>query len=235
VISRVALQHDGVESAVDGCERVRPLDERRLHPHVDSVTDERRDADEPDHHPKPGGGGDVRRLDRRDAPAIDVLEEDARAEGDGREDRHLRRRVGPADVVGRVGLREPESLGLRESLRVRASALHLREHEVRRSVDDAENPVHVRRHERLPQDLHDRDGRADRCLEAKLDAGLGRDGEELRAVPGHELLVGGDDRLAGAQQLAHVAARRLDSAHHLGNHRDLGIVPDRGEVAGEDA
>ena len=44
-------------------------------------------------------------------------------------------------------------------------------------------------------------------------------GEQLLAVAGQQLLVGRDDRLARAQQLEHVAAGRLDAAHHLGHDR----------------
>ena len=72
-------------------------------------------------------------------------------------------------------------------------------------------------------------------LEAELHACLGGCCEELGATLGDELLVRRDDRLAGGEQLEDVAARRLDAAHHLGNEADRGIVPDRGRVGRQHA
>ena len=66
---RVALQHHGVEGAVDGRERMRAVDERGLHADVDGVVDERRHADEPHDHAELGGRRDVRGLDLLDARA----------------------------------------------------------------------------------------------------------------------------------------------------------------------
>ena len=50
--------------------------------------------------------------------------------------------------------------------------------------------------EALLDHADDRDHAGDRRLEAQLDAGLAGDREELVAVLGEQLLVGGDDRLA---------------------------------------
>ena len=47
---------------------------------------------------------------------VDVVELDARVEGDRREDRHLRGRVGAGDVVGGVGLRVAARLRVGERL-----------------------------------------------------------------------------------------------------------------------
>jgi hypothetical protein len=47
------------------------------------------------------------------------------------------------------------------------------------------------------------------------------------------LLVGGDHRLARAQELANVAAGRLDAAHHLGDYVEAGVIAQRGEVVGQ--
>jgi hypothetical protein len=90
--------------------------------------------------------------------------------------------------------------------------------------------MHVRDDERLAQDLDHRDRRAHRRLEAKLHPALGRSGEELGAAARDELLVRGHNRLARAQELEHVPARRLEPAHHLGDDRDLGVVANLGEV-----
>ena len=67
--------------------------------------------------------------------------------------------------------------------------------------------MHVRDDEGLAQDLDHRDRRADRRLEAKLDARLRCSREELGATPRDELLVRRDDVLAGTQEIQHVVRR----------------------------
>ena len=89
--------------------------------------------------------------------------------------------------------------------------------------------------ERLAQHLDDGNRRADGRLEAQLHAGVGRDREEVGALARDELLVRGHDRLAGAEQLADVAARRLEPAHHLGDDVDRRVVADRREVGRQHA
>ena len=90
--------------------------------------------------------------------------------------------------------------------------------------------MHVRDDERLAQDLDHRDRRADARLEAQLDAAGRRGREELGPAPRDQLLVGRDDVLAAAQQLEHVAAGRLDAAHHLGDDGDRRVVRDLLEI-----
>ena len=51
-----------------------------------------------------------------DALVADVVDVHRRAEREAREDRHLRRGVGAADVVGRVGLGVAQALRLGERL-----------------------------------------------------------------------------------------------------------------------
>jgi hypothetical protein len=63
--------------------------------------------------------------------------------------------------------------------------------------------------------------------------GLGR-AEELLAVPREQLLVGRDHRLARLEEREHVLARRIDPAHDLGDDRDRGVVPQAGEVGGQE-
>ncbi len=98
-----------------------------------------------------------------------------------------------------------------------------------------EHAVHVRHDERLAQHLDHGDRGADGGLEAELHTARCRRLEELRAATGDELLVGGHDRSAGAEQLEHVASGRVDSAHHLGHDLDRRVVEDRPEVVGEHA
>ena len=72
-------------------------------------------------------GADVARHDRLDAFVLDVVERDPRAEGDRRENRHLRGGVRAGDVLGRVGLGEAEPLRLGEGVLVgRAPSIFVR-------------------------------------------------------------------------------------------------------------
>ena len=184
VISRIAspCSITALNAPVDLGERMLPVDERRADAHVDVAVDEPRRADEADHHLELARGGDVERVDRRRSRRTSTSASSyARVERDRREDRHLRRRVGAGDVVGRVGLGEAARLRLGERLVVGRAGLHLGEHEVRRAVDDPEHAVDVRDDERLAQHLDHRDRRADARLEPQLHAGARRRREELGA------------------------------------------------------
>ena len=169
-------------------------------------------------------GADVILRDGLDALDGDPVERHPRPEGDRREDRDLRRRVQAADVVRRVRLGVAEPLRLGERLVVRAAGVHRGEDEVGRPVDDPDDPVDVRHDERLAEHLDHRDRGADRRLEAELGTRRGRRCEELRAAARDELLVRRDDRAARPEEREHVCARRVDSAHHLGDDPDRGIV-----------
>ena len=175
--------------------------------------------------------GDLLVADRLDALHVDPVERHAGAEGDGGEDRHLRGRVEAGDVLGRVGLGEPESLRLGQRVAVAAARLHLREDEVRRAVDDAEHAVDVRHDERLAQHLDHRDGRADGRLEAQLHSAGRRCLEQLGALPGHELLVRRHHRRcrgAAARARSRRPGRRRPSPRpRAGSTGRRGSPPDR--------
>ena len=211
------------------------VDERRLDAHVVSTVDEPCRTDQPHDHLELARRGDVDRVDLGDPGVVDVLERDARVERDRREDRHLRGGVGAGDVVGRIRFRVPACLRVRERLRVRRAAFHLREHEVRRAVDDPEHAMDVRDDERLPQHLDHRDRRAHARLEAKLHAARRRGGEELRRAASDELLVGGHDVLAALEQGEDIRPCRLEPAHRLGDDGDRRVVRDLVEVGREQA
>src|SRR5581483_5536893 len=57
----------------------------------------------------------------------------------------------------------------------------------------------------------------------------------IRALARDELLVRRDDRLTRAQQLANVAAGRVEAAHHLGDDVDPLVVAERREVVRQHA
>ena len=146
---RVALEHHRVERTVHGGERMVAVDECRLHAHVEPFVDERRRAHQPDRHSELARGLDVLRSHRLDALAQHVVGRDARAEGDCREDGHLRRGIGARHILGRVGLGVAEPLRLCQRLAVVGARLHARQDEIRRSVHDAEHAMDVRHDERL--------------------------------------------------------------------------------------
>ena len=136
------------------------------------------------------GVGEVVGLDRLDPLVGDLVEADRRAEGEPREDRHLRRGVGAVDVLGRVGLGVAELLGLGQGVLVGgAGARHLGEDEVGGAVDDPEDLLDLDRAEALLDHPDHRDRAGDRGLEAKLGAALSRRGEELVAVLGDSCLL----------------------------------------------
>ena len=115
---RVALQHHRVEGSFDRGQRVVTVDERGADPDVDPVADERGAADQLHVHVERAGRRDVIERDALDAFDLDPLERDAGAERHGREDRGLRRRIEPGNVLRRVGLGEAEPLRLGEGVAV---------------------------------------------------------------------------------------------------------------------
>ena len=106
------------------------------------------------------GVGEVVGLDLLDPLVGDLVEGHRGVEGEPGEDRHLRRRVGAADVVGRVGLGVAELLGAGQHLLVGGAARgHLAEDEVGGAVDDAEDLGDLGDAEALLDHPHDRDHR----------------------------------------------------------------------------
>ena len=97
------------------------VEERRVHAHRDAPGEPLGRADQLQRQTELAGVGDVVAGDRRDPLVGDVVDVHRRAEREAREDRHLRRRVGAADVVGRVGLGEAQPLCLLERLGVVAA------------------------------------------------------------------------------------------------------------------
>ena len=123
------------------------------------------------------------------------------AERDAGDDRRLRSGVVALDVGGRVGLGVAERLGLGEGVGVgRAGLGHAGEDVVGGAVDDAHHPGDALADQRLAQRADDRDAAGHRGLEEEVDAGrLGRL-EQLGAGDGQQLLVAGDDGLAGLER-----------------------------------
>ncbi len=150
-----------------------------------------------------------------DALVGDVLQAHGRAEGQAREDRHLRRGVATGDVVGGVGLGVAQALGLGERLRVGAPGGHLGEDEVGGAVDDPVDALDRGHGERFLEHAHDRHGARDGGLEAQAHVLLAREREQLLAVLGEQLLVRAHHVAPGAHRRQQVLARGLGAADQL--------------------
>ena len=150
-------------------------------------------------------GGDV-----LDALVGDLVEVHRRVERQPREDRHLRRGVLAVDVVGRVGLgvaerAAPRPARRRRRRRSRPSRLRMK-FVVPLTIPWMRSTCGAG--QRLLQHADRRHDAGDRGLEAQLHAVLARGRPQLLAVLAEQLLVGGDDVLAGA----HRAQRRSSRA-----------------------
>ena len=218
VISVMACDSIGhrVEGAADAGQRMAAVEEGRVHADAEPAVDALGGADELEPQPEVARvlhvvGGDV-----LDALVEHLVEVHGRVEGQPREDRHLGRRVLAVDVLGGVGLGVAQRLGLGQRVVVGGAGLrHAREDEVRRPVDDPVQAVDVGAGQRLLQHADDGHHAGHRGLEAQLHAVLARRGPQLLAVLGEQLLVGGDDVLAGRHRAQDVVARRVQAAHEL--------------------
>ena len=163
--------------------------------------------------------GEVIGTDPLDALVGDVVQRHRRPEREPRQDRHLRRGVGTADVVGGIGLGVAELLGLLQRLVVgEARPAHLGEDVVGGAVDDPEHLLDRDRAQALLNDPDHGDRPGDGGLEAKLGAALlcGRD--QLLPVLGDQLLVGGDHMAPLPQGAGHVLPGRIDAPDQLDDH-----------------
>ena len=180
------------------------------------------------------GQRDVLRAQARDAGPRDLVGDEAAPEGELREDRELVGRVDPLDVVGRVGLREAEALRLGERALVRLSLEHLGEDEVGRTVEDAADLEDLLAGEGLRDRAHDRDRPADRRLVGDGHAPLGRERAQFGAARREQVLVGGDDVLAGAQRRLDEPGRDAGPPDAFDDDVDRGIADQRLGVFGEE-
>ena len=158
------------------------------------------------------------------------------AEGDGGDDGRLGGGVEALDVGGGVTLGVPEPLRLGEGGAVVGPLLgHLGEDVVRRAVDDAHDAVDGLAPQALAQHPHDGDAAGHGRFEQEVPVGGGGGGEQLGADVGQQLLVGGDDGLAGGEGGEDQLTGGLDAADHLDHDVDVGIRHHGGAVTGEHA
>ena len=130
-----------------------------------------------------------------DALVGDVVELHRRAEGEPGEDRHLRRGVGAADVLGRVGLGVAELLGLRQRRprrRAPLRAISVRMKLVVPLTIPKTFSIAVAPRLSWITRITGIDARRPRPRSAAATPRLARGREQLVAVLGEQLLVGGD-------------------------------------------
>ena len=167
---------------------------------------------------------------------VHVAGNDLRAERDRRHDRRLGPGIEALDVGGWIAFGEAQGLRLGQRHAVVGALLgHLGEDEVGRAVDD---PHHARDRlaaKALAQGTDDGDAAGHGRLEQQVDTCVVADAEQLGADVGQQLLVGRDDRLAGAQRRGDELAGRLDAADDLDDQVDRRIRDHRVGVAGQHA
>ena len=157
-----------------------------------------------------------------------------RLKGQGGENRELVGGVDAVHVVGGVRLGVAQALGILQGIVERAAFRgHAGEDVVGGAVEDGLQADDAVGHQILPEGADERDAAAHAGLEGDVHAVLGGQGQQLRAVLGHDLLVGGDDVLAVLQGAAQVVHGRVLAAHGLEDHGDAGVVQDLPGVGGE--
>ena len=210
------------------------VQERGMHPDAQTRPDSLGGPDQFEPQPQLVGVREVIGLDVLDALVADLAEVDRRVEGEPGQDRHLGRRVASIDVLGRIGLRVPEPLGLGQRLLERhAGPGHLGQDEVGRAVDDPVHAIDLRAGQRLLEDPDDRDDTRHRALEAQLNAVDPGGLPQLLAVLRQQLLVRGHHVTARLHRPQQVRARGIDAAHQLDDQvRALQDLIERSRAAG---
>ena len=231
----IALGDHGVEHALDLADRGPDPDHAGVHPLLEAVVGQPRDAQELDPIAHLARERDVERRDVPDALGVDRSGRGRAAERQRRQQGELVGGVDAVDVEARVGLGVAQRLCLLEhALEIAPALAHGRQDIVAGAVQDAIDAPDPVAGQALAQGLDDRDAARDRGLEAdRHPLRLGQAGE-LGAVPGEQRLVGGHHRLAGPerrpaerQRRAALAADQLDHQIDLrvGGQRQRVVVP----------
>ncbi len=198
-----------------------------MHAQLDAVLGAARDAQQLDAVTQFLGVLHVLAGELRDALGVGAVELHRDAEGDRRQDGELVRGVDALDVEGRVGFGVAQPLRfLQHVVEGRALVAHLGQDEVAGAVDDAGQPLDAVGGEALAQRLDDGDAARHRRLERHHHATGLRRGEDLVAVLGDQMLVGGDHVLAVGDRLQHQFARWLEPADQFDHDVDFRVVDD---------
>ena len=110
---------------------------------------------------------------------------------------------------------------------------HAGEHEVGGAVEDARDFVHLVGGQALVDGAEDRDAAAHACLKQEVKVVVFRNFQQLVALGGHQLFVGGDDVLPREQAALHEIVGRVETAHGFHHDADVRIVQNVVELLGE--
>ncbi len=137
-------------------------------------------------------------------------------------------------VGGGVGLGVPQLLGLPEGVpKGRPLLEHLGKDIIGGAVQNTGNFGDVVGGKAFPQGLKDGDAPAHAGLKEEVDPLLLGQGQQLRPLFRHQLLVGGDDAFPRQQRFPHPGEGGLHPAQGLQHHRHLRVLPDKGKILGE--
>ena len=230
VAEHIALHQNGVEHVIDARQLVRVGDEHRLdargHLTVPALVVP---GDQLDGAVELFGGLDVSNGDVTDAAGRDVVRVDVMPAGEAGQNGDLAAGIAAIYIVaGVLRLGIAELLGNFQGLvKAHVLALHLRQHEVRRAVDDAADAADMVGGQALVHRGDDRRAAADAGLKQEGRAVLFGKGQQLCAVGRDHLLVGGADAAPALEALAHIRVGKFCAANGLDDDLDFGVIQDR--------
>ena len=178
------------------------------------------------------GGLDVSNGDVADAAGRDVVRVDVMPAGEAGQNGDFAAGIAAIHIVaGVLRLGVAELLGNFQGLvKAHVLALHLRQHEVRRAVDDAADAADMVGGQALVHRGDDRRAAADAGLKQEGRAVLFGKGQQLCAVGGHHLLVGGAYAAAALKAGLYIRIRKAGAADGLHHHLDLRVFQNGIEV-----
>ena len=117
----------------------------------------------------------------------------------------------------------PRFLRLPQRVRKRnLPCFHARQHIVAGAVQHPEHPLQPIAGQTFPHRPDDGYASGDRRLEQQVAPVFGRDLQEIASLPGHDLLVRRDDRLAGLERLSNPLRGRFQAADELDHDIRIG-------------
>ena len=210
---------------------MRERNERRIYGNRDLVAVARNARQKLDAVAEIGRVLDVFAREIADAVDLNIVDLRLETESERREDARLVGRIEAVDVERGIRFGVTETLGVLENgIKGKALVLHARKNIVARSVEDTVNRLDVVAGETLAHNADDRDAASDGRAEIDVDVVLRGRIENLFAVFGEKLLVGGDDALAVIERFENErlgdtrSADRLDDdLNGLVAHDALGV------------
>ncbi len=235
--AEVTLDLYGVEGAVHLGQQLLLGHQGRMHAHLHRGVLASGHGQELDGVAQLTGVAEIARRQPAYALPRNVFGPDAGVEGQAGQDGQLVGGIVPVDVVGGVRLGVAKVLGLGQtSIEIQAISTHASEDVVSGAVDDGADAGYLVGGEIALKGRDDGDGGAHAGLIEDVHAVLGGQGQQLRAVLGHDLLVGGHHIAAMGERVCDelvsgvLAAQQLDDDVHVAGKGLLGIGCHEGRV-----